>query len=178
MRVTRREYERAIRIPPDFVGEISNHNAQTYQVWTEARPANDFARLRPLLEKTLDFSRQLADFFPGYEHIIDPLVDFADYGMKASTLSALFADLRKELVPIVQAITSQPPADDSCLRRHYPHAAAAGHLPGDRRPGGLRFPARPPGSDPPPLRDQLSVWAMCASPPGSKRNILANACTA
>ena len=123
VRLTRREYERAIRIPPAFVGELSNHNAQTYQVWTEARPANDFARLRPLLEKTLDYSRRLADFFPGYEHIIDPLVDAEDYGMKASTLKALFADLRKELVPIVQAITSQPPADDSCLRRHYPHAA-------------------------------------------------------
>jgi carboxypeptidase Taq len=123
VRVTRREYERALRVPPAFVGEFSNHNAQTYQAWTEARPANDFARVRPLLEKTLDYSRQLADFYPGYEHIIDPLVDGQDYGMKASTLKALFADLRKELVPIVQAITSQPPADDSCLRRHYPHAA-------------------------------------------------------
>jgi carboxypeptidase Taq len=122
VRVTRREYERALRVPPAFVGELSNHSALTYQVWTEARPANDFARLQPLLEKTLDYSRQLADFYPGYEHIIDPLVDAEDYGMKASTLKALFADLRKELVPIVQAITSQPPEDDSCLRRHYPHA--------------------------------------------------------
>jgi carboxypeptidase Taq len=123
VRVTRRKYEREVRVPPAFVGELYNHSALSYQVWTEARPANDFARLQPLLEKTLDYSRQLADFFPGYEHIIDPLVDYADYGMKASTLKALFADLRKELVPIVQAITSQPPADDSCLRRHFPHDA-------------------------------------------------------
>jgi carboxypeptidase Taq len=122
VRVTRRKYEREIRVPPAFVGELYNHNAQTYQAWTEARPANDFARLRPMLEKTLDYSRQLADFFPGYEHIIDPLVDYADYGMKASSIKALFADLRKELVPIVQAITSQPPADDSCLRAHFPQA--------------------------------------------------------
>jgi carboxypeptidase Taq len=122
VRVTRRKYEREIRVPPAFVGELYNHNAQTYQAWTEARPANDFARMRPILEKTLDYSRQLADFFPGYEHIIDPLVDYADYGMKASSIKALFADLRKELVPIVQAITSQPPADDSCLRAHFPQA--------------------------------------------------------
>jgi carboxypeptidase Taq len=121
VRLTRREYERALRVPPALIGEFSNHNAQTYQAWTEARPANDFARVRPLLEKTLDYSRQLADFYPGYEHIIDPLVDSQDYGMKASTLKVLFADLRKELVPIVQAITSQPTADDTCLRRHYPH---------------------------------------------------------
>jgi len=120
VRVARREYERNVRIPPEFVGELSNHSAQLYQVWTEARPATDFARVRPLLERTLDLSRQMANFFPGYEHIIDPLVDFADYGMKATTISHLFADLRKELVPLVQAITAQSPADDSCLRKHYP----------------------------------------------------------
>jgi carboxypeptidase Taq len=123
IRVTRRKYEREIRVPPDFVGELSNHMAQSYQVWTEARPADDFARMQPWLEKTLDYSRKLAQFFPGYEHIIDPLVDYADYGMKASTLKVLFADLRRELVPIVQAITSQPPADDACLRQYYPQEA-------------------------------------------------------
>jgi len=123
VRVTRRKYEREVRVPPAFVGELFEHSAQAYQVWTEARPANDFARVQPLLEKTLEYSRRLADFFPGYEHIIDPLVDYADYSMKASTLKTLFADLRVELVPIVQAITSQPPADDSCLRKQFPHAA-------------------------------------------------------
>jgi carboxypeptidase Taq len=120
IRVTRREYDRLVRIPPAFMGELSSHFSETYQVWTEARPANDFARLRPLLEKTVDLSRKAADFFPGYEHIIDPLIAFQDYGMTASTLKTLFTELRKELVPIVHAITSQPLADDSCLRKHYP----------------------------------------------------------
>jgi len=122
IRVTRREYERMINVPAKFISEVSNHGTQTYQVWSEARPANDFARVRPLLEKTLDLSRQMTDFFPGYEHRVDPLVGFSDYGMKASTLTALFAELRQELVPIIQTITSQPPTDDSCLRKHYPQA--------------------------------------------------------
>jgi carboxypeptidase Taq len=34
----------------------------------------------------------------------------------------LFADLRENLVPIVRAITSQPPADNSALHKHYPEA--------------------------------------------------------
>jgi len=34
----------------------------------------------------------------------------------------LFADLRAQLVPIVQAITAQPVADDSCLKQLYPEA--------------------------------------------------------
>ncbi|MFM8322057.1 MAG: carboxypeptidase M32 [Chloroflexota bacterium] len=120
--VTRREYERATRIPPAFIAAYSDHSAQSYQVWSEARPANDFARVQPLLEKNLEYSRQMAEFFPGYDHIIDPLIDFADYGMKAAALSALFARLRSQLVPLVQAITAQPAADDSCLRGYFPQA--------------------------------------------------------
>jgi carboxypeptidase Taq len=122
IRVARQDYERALKVPPEFVEEFNIHTAETYQLWTEARPANDFAKVRPGLEKTLDLSRKLANFFPGYEHVADPLIDFADYGMKASSVRALFSDLRAELVPIVKAITSQAPADDSCLRKHYPEA--------------------------------------------------------
>jgi carboxypeptidase Taq len=64
----------------------------------------------------------MADCFPGYEHIADPLIDFADYGMRASSVHALFAELRAELAPIAHAITAQPPADDSCLLQQFPEA--------------------------------------------------------
>jgi len=120
IRVTRRDYERALKVPPSFVAQLSDHLSASYQAWTEARPANDFARVRPYLEKTLDLSRQLADFFPGYEHIADPLIEYSDYGMTASTVRATFAELRARLVPIVQAITAQPASDDSCLRQAFP----------------------------------------------------------
>lgn len=123
IRVTRREYERALRIPPEFMARFNEHSAEAYMVWAEARPANDFRKVQPYLEKTLDFSRELSNFFPGYEHIADPLIDFADYGMKVSTVRKLFDDLRAAQVPLVQAITAQEAVDDSCLRKHYPEAA-------------------------------------------------------
>ena len=122
LRVTRKDYERATKIPAEFMAEVTNHTSESYQVWTEARPANDFERMRPYLEKTLDYSRQAADFFPGYEHIADPLIESSDYGMKATDVSRIFAELRQELVPIAAAITSQAPADDSCLHQHFPEA--------------------------------------------------------
>ena len=42
LRVTRRDYERSIKIPVEFVAEMRSHSSESYQVWTEARPANDF----------------------------------------------------------------------------------------------------------------------------------------
>jgi carboxypeptidase Taq len=122
VRVTRRNWEQAIRIPAALVAEFQEHTAESYQAWTAARPANDFARVRPLLEKTLALSRRMAECFPGYEHIADPLIDFSDYGMRAAAVKKLFAELRARLVPIVRAITSRPLADDACIRQHAPEA--------------------------------------------------------
>lgn len=120
IRVTRTDYERSTKVPPEFLARLYTHSAEAYQVWAEARPDNDFRRVQPLLEKTLDFSRKLADFFPGYEHIADPLIDMSDFGMKAASVRSLFGELREQLVPIVKAIAAQPVADDSFLHVYYP----------------------------------------------------------
>lgn len=119
LRAARREYDQASKVPPEFLGELYEHIAASYQAWTEARPADDFKKVQPYLEKTVDLSRQLAGFFAPYDHIIDPLINLADYGMKAATVSAIFAQLRHELVPVVRAITAQPAADDRCLRQYF-----------------------------------------------------------
>ncbi len=120
IRVARRLYERAVKVPPAFMGRLYQHNAQTFQAWAEARPANDFARVAPYLEKTLDLSREYANFFPGYEHIADPLIEAVEYGMKATSVRTLFGELRRELTPLVHKIAAQPRADDSCLRKVFP----------------------------------------------------------
>ena len=120
LRVTRRNYDQFVKVPTELVAALSEHGAAAYQVWARARPANDFAKIRPYLEKTLDYSRQIANCFPGYDHIADPLIDFSDQGMKAESVRAVFAELREQLVPLVQAITAQEPADDSCLHQSFP----------------------------------------------------------
>ncbi len=117
VRVARRGFDQAVKIPGALVSEMNEHFAESYQVWTMARPANDFTRVRPLLEKTLDLSRRMANCFPGYASIADPLIDFSDYGMKAASVRELFERLRVRLVPLVRAITSRPAADDSCLKQ-------------------------------------------------------------
>ncbi|MCB8942030.1 MAG: carboxypeptidase M32 [Ardenticatenaceae bacterium] len=120
IRVTRRGYDQSVKVPAKLIAELSEHAAVSYQTWAKARPENDFAAVRPYLEKTLDYSRQIANYFPGYDHIADPLIDFSDEGMKAESVRAVFADLREQLVPLVQAINAQELADDSCLHQSYP----------------------------------------------------------
>jgi carboxypeptidase Taq len=120
IRVARRQYDKAVKVPPEFLAKVYKHISTGYQVWTKARPDNDFSSVQSILEKTLEYSRQFADFFPGYDHIADPLIDNSDYGMKAESIRKIFAELRAQLVPIVKAIGEQPVTDDSCLRHTYP----------------------------------------------------------
>jgi len=120
LRVARRNYDRAAKIPPDFTARFSQLRSKTYQAWAQARPENNFALVQPYLERMVECSRELANFFPGYEHIADPLIEQSDYGMTATSIRAVFAELRDQLVPLVQAITAQPPIEDACLRRFFP----------------------------------------------------------
>lgn len=122
LRVMRKLYERSTRIPAGFAAEFAGHVAASYMAWVAARPQNDFAAVRPYLQKTLEMSRRMAEFFPGYAHIADPLIDFADEGMTVALLRPLFEELRQALAPLVATIRQRPPVDDTFLRRHYPKA--------------------------------------------------------
>src|SRR5882757_7116601 len=115
IRVARRDFEKAIKVPSDHVARANELASASYDVWTRARPANDFAAVLPFLEQTLDLTREYAAFFAPYDHIADPLIDDADQGMTTSSIRDLFANLQRELVPMVRAIAEQPPTDDRCL---------------------------------------------------------------
>ncbi|HEX5997994.1 MAG TPA: carboxypeptidase M32 [Hyphomicrobiaceae bacterium] len=120
IRVARRDYDRAVKLPAEFIAHWKELGAASYNAWTRARPANDFAAMRPYLERALDYSRRCANYLGPYDHIADPLIGGADDGMTAASVRALFDQLRAELVPIVRAISEQETADDSCLRGHFP----------------------------------------------------------
>jgi carboxypeptidase Taq len=120
IRVTRRDYEKATRVPSSFTAQLAGHVAESYEAWAKARPANNFAVVIPYLEKTLDLSRQLANFFPGYQHIADPLINQNDYGMTVATVRPLLCQVRTHLLTLVKTIGAQPPVDNSCLRHYFP----------------------------------------------------------
>jgi carboxypeptidase Taq len=123
VRRTRREYDRAVKVPAELVGRLNEHISTLYDAWTRARPANDFAGLQGMLEHELDLFREVADCFPGYKHINDPWIDDRDAGFTVETIKAVFSKLRGELVPIVRAIAEKAdPSDDEPIRRHFPVA--------------------------------------------------------
>jgi carboxypeptidase Taq len=119
IRVARRDFEKAIKVPSDYVARAHAHGAASYQEWTRARPANDFKVMVPYLERTLELSREYSEFFAPYAHVADPHIDDADEGMTTASIRKLFGELERGLAPLVDAICGQPEPDDSCLHRDF-----------------------------------------------------------
>lgn len=122
IRVVRRDYEKARKVPAAFVARAAAHASESYNAWIRARPENDFATMIPFLEKTLELSREYASFFAPSRHIADPMIDDADEGMTTAAVQRIFAELRRELVPMARAICDQPPPNDSVLHRSFGEA--------------------------------------------------------
>ena len=50
IRVLRRDYDKAIRVPAEYVARANAHWSRSYDAWTRARSANDFAAMIPFLK--------------------------------------------------------------------------------------------------------------------------------
>ncbi|MEJ5375528.1 MAG: carboxypeptidase M32 [bacterium] len=120
IRVASTDHKRALRIPPEFMETLNSHVSQCYEAWRTAKSVNDFSMVRPFLERTVELSRRMADFFSGWEHPADPLIDLADPGETVSRLRPMFSKLRDELVNLLMEIRKRPPVEDSCLKGVFP----------------------------------------------------------
>jgi carboxypeptidase Taq len=123
IRVARRDFQKKIKIPSDHVERATAHCSASYDAWTRARPASDFATMVPYLERTLDLSREYSWYFAPYKHVADPHIDDADEGLTTASIRQLFGELKRQLVPMVCAICEQPAADDSSLRQTFAKTA-------------------------------------------------------
>ena len=107
IRIARREFEKLVKVPAEYIERAAALSAASYQAWASARPANDFPAMRPFLEHAIELSREYAEFFRPFAHVADPLIDDADQGMTADSVRTLFYELRGELLPMVQPILRQ-----------------------------------------------------------------------
>jgi carboxypeptidase Taq len=119
IKVTRRDYDKYTKVPPEMVAEFAELTTMANRVWEEARPANDFSRFQPYLEKVVDWRQRYANLFAPFDHIYDPLLDDFEPGMKTADVKEIFNKLRPQQVALIQAISERPQVEDAFLHQHY-----------------------------------------------------------
>jgi carboxypeptidase Taq len=120
VRQARRDYDRATRLPPDFVREKALQASRGYHAWARARAENDFASYAPVLEQNLEIARREAGYLGWAGREYDYMIDLHDPGMSAELIARLFAELKTGLVPLVRQITGSPVRARTDLLRGFP----------------------------------------------------------
>ncbi len=120
IRVTKRDYDKAKRVPPALVEELARVTTLAYEEWVNARAESNFKLFQPHLEKIVDLEIQLANCLGYRERIYDALLDQYEPAMTSAQVEAIFKPLREELVALARAIARKPEAvSDAVLRREY-----------------------------------------------------------
>jgi carboxypeptidase Taq len=116
----RRDYERATKLPADFVREKAEQGSRGYHAWKEAREKADFALYAPVLQKNLELAQREAAYLNYGDAPYDYMIDRHDPGMTAAATEKLFAELKQELVPLVRRITASPVKARADALRGFP----------------------------------------------------------
>ncbi len=121
VRVSRRDWEKARRVPAALMGEYALVAAQSYEAWVEAREASDFSAFRPWLERILDLRLRYVECFAPYDDPYDVLLDDFEPGMRTDEVRAAFATLE----PGLTALVAEHAADEDEAFLHGPFPVAA-----------------------------------------------------
>ncbi|MEO7083864.1 MAG: carboxypeptidase M32 [Gemmatimonadaceae bacterium] len=121
VRELRRSFDRERRMPRRLVEESARVHALASQSWSEARRRDDFKSFAPWLERIFELAREEADAVGDGGPRYDTLLDDYEPAMTTERLSALFARLDAELVPLVRSLHGAPlPAPRHVSAREFP----------------------------------------------------------
>jgi len=100
----KKEYDHNRKIPADEYKEYVILLSQAESVWEEAREKSDFKLFQPYLEKIVEKNKRFITYWGFNGHPYNTLLDLYEPGMTVEVLDRVFADLRAEIVPLVQRI--------------------------------------------------------------------------
>jgi carboxypeptidase Taq len=123
IRVARRDYGKAARVPPDLRAALTRAGSLGYRAWLSARAENDYAIMLPHFERNLELQRRYVECFAPYDDPYDVVLDDYEPGMKTAEIEPIFDRLKERLVPMIRAVGEAEPVDDACLHGSFPPSA-------------------------------------------------------
>ncbi len=97
LREWRRAYDRAVKLPTEFVEECAKTEALSQHAWREARAISDFRVFEPHLAKLVSEARRKADFWGYRKSRYDALLDAHEPEATEEDLGVMFERLAPEL---------------------------------------------------------------------------------
>jgi carboxypeptidase Taq len=120
IRLTRRDYEKAVNVPASLRAAMARAAAEARPVWVKAKEESDFASFLPSFERIVELKLEYVDCVAdGAEERYDVLLD--DYEPQATTaeVRTLFEELKPPLVDLIAELRERD-TDDTFLHGDFP----------------------------------------------------------
>ncbi|HUP78637.1 MAG TPA: carboxypeptidase M32, partial [Pirellula sp.] len=113
IRGMKRDFDKNIQLPEALVKSIAHAVTIGQQVWSEAKPKNDFAVFLPHLNSIVQLRREEASILSRNSSCrYDSLLDQYEEDARTDEVSIVFANLRERLVPLVQKLMQSKTGPD------------------------------------------------------------------
>ena len=113
LRVARRAYDQRVKLPDSLVSRLARTTTKANSVWINARKNADFGMFAPILSEIIDINREQAELLGYAQHPYDALLDLYEPELTTSEADRLFAEMKRDLVPLVREITGREAAPDA-----------------------------------------------------------------
>jgi carboxypeptidase Taq len=120
IRLARRDYEKAVRVPSSLRAAMARAAAEARPVWVKAKLEADFSSFLPALERIVELKLEYVDCVAdGAAERYDVLLD--DYEPQTTTaeVRTLFEELKPPLVELIAELREQD-VDDSFIHGDFP----------------------------------------------------------
>ena len=125
LRLLKRDYERALRIPGDLAAELARLSSKGQGIWVGARKDEDVAAFLPALSEIVARRREAAAALADGGDLYDALMDDYEPGLTGAEIAAMFDRMRVRLVDLrgrIMAVDATAPVMSS----QFPHDAQLG----------------------------------------------------
>jgi carboxypeptidase Taq len=110
VRLARRDWERASRVPEELAVELARASADGQEIWQKARADDDFAAFAPALEHNVELARAYGECVAQEgESRYEGLLGDYDFGLRTQELRRVFGALAQALPPLVDEARVRSP---------------------------------------------------------------------
>jgi carboxypeptidase Taq len=129
VRLARRDWERARRVPDELAVELARASVDGQESWRLGRESDDFSLFAPALQRNVELARAYGECVAGEgESLYDGLLGDYDFGLSTHELRRVFGELALTLPALVQDAQLRSPRRTLEVPAGAQEAAVAGTL--------------------------------------------------
>ena len=121
IRVTRRDWEKARKVPGELRAEMTRAAVLGVPAWAQARKDADYQTFLPYLKRNVELKHEYIECYADSgKSAYDILLDDYQEDARSEDITAVFARLKEELIPLIREVAATDQVDTSFAHGHFP----------------------------------------------------------